>query len=202
MSFGFKDPSQVIRKAVKYAYDNDVLLLAAAGNSGGLEAVRYPARDPHVLCVHAATGYGNMYNGNPTIKANTSNFALLGVAVPGNAPAGREQTEIRRSGTSQATAMGAAVAAIILQIMRDRQEEAEEAVGSIVYRQALSQLRRLHSMRSVFERMCDTNKRDGYDIVEPWRLLNRYVTESNVASQACLDIIKCLDIQLVDDHDS
>ena len=194
----FEITFEVIKKAVKYAYDNDVLVLAAAGNSGGLDRVRYPARDEHVLCVHAATGYGNMYNGNPTIRANTSNFALLGVAVPGNAPA--EQNEVRRSGTSQATAMGAAVAALILQIMRDHQEEAEEAVGSIVYRRALSQLRRLHSMRRVFEGMCDTNKRDGYDIVEPWRLLNKDVTESKVASQACLYIIKCLDIHLVDDH--
>jgi subtilisin family serine protease len=125
MSFGFSCPSRVIAEAVKYAHDQDVLLIAAAGNDGSTEDVRYPARDKHVLCIHAATAMGDRYAGNPSRKRNVSNIALLGVDVKGACVAapGREPSFVRRSGTSQATAVAAGVAALVIQIMRESRAE-------------------------------------------------------------------------------
>lgn len=170
MSFGFKSKVHAIARAIQYANDNNVLVLAAAGNSGSLERVRYPASDPNVLCIFAATGHGNMYHGNPTRTEDETNFELLGVAVRGYVPNDVAPEEVRRSGTSQATAVAAGVAALILQIMRDHQHTAS-FIDPDAYEYALSQLRKRDGMRRVFKEMCNSNKRDGYNVVEPWRPL-------------------------------
>ena len=49
MSFGMDGYSEILADAVKKAYDNDILMVAAAGN--GVEQVQYPARFPQVLSV-------------------------------------------------------------------------------------------------------------------------------------------------------
>jgi hypothetical protein len=185
---------KVIEQAVKYAYDHHVLVIAAAGNQGGLQTKpMFPARDLHVMCIHAATGYGNMYYGNPTKKANDTNFAILGVAVEGCAPAGREPSVIRRSGTSQATAIAAGVAALVMQMMRDFGKETEQLVSRRAYTDALSQLRQLGGMRKVFEHMSST--RGDYNILEPWRLVENIPTTSlkNVRKLLCSRILGLMD---------
>lgn len=54
MSFGSSTSSQVLTRAVRYAHDKGVLLVAAAGNTAKLDnAVIYPAAYEHVLAVGA-----------------------------------------------------------------------------------------------------------------------------------------------------
>jgi hypothetical protein len=197
MSFGFVVRSKVVSEAIQYANDRHVLLLAAAGNNGSTDKVRFPARDTNVLCIHAATGFGNMYNGNPTKKDNTNNFALLGVALNGFAPAGQTPTEVRRSGTSQATAVAAGVAALILQIVRDSREKVS-TMGWFPQKceSAWLELKQLDGMRRVFEKM--STQRGDYEIVTPWSLLDGLgsVDQSMLPVQVCNEILK-----LMDDYD-
>jgi subtilisin family serine protease len=197
MSFGFRTNPGKIGEAIQYAQSKNTLVFAAAGNSGSLEEVRYPARHPMALCVHAATGHGNTFEGNPTKRGDTSNFALLGVAVRGKVPS--DPNEKLRSGTSQATAVAAGVAALILQIMRDHEKETGHLVSHHAYTDAMIQLRQIHGMREVFKSMCNRDKRGEYDIVEPWRLLQDNITPTAVAKHLCAKIVGLMDIRSEDD---
>jgi subtilisin family serine protease len=171
MSFGLSKQEPKFASAIRYAHDNSVLVVAAAGNHGSLESVAYPARDALVLCVHAATGFGNMYNGNPTKKSNGYNVALLGVGVNGFATASHKDRRVRRSGTSQACAMAVGVAALIMQIMQDFAETARGLLDDQDdYEVALTELRKADGMGKVFE-ATSQSKRTGYDIVQPWSLV-------------------------------
>jgi len=54
MSLGGNESDQLVYDAVKYAYDNGVLIIAAAGNGGEYnDSVSYPARYPEVVSVSA-----------------------------------------------------------------------------------------------------------------------------------------------------
>lgn len=51
MSLGSPSDSSIIRDAIKYAYDNDVVVVCAAGNDNG--SLRYPAKYPETIAVGA-----------------------------------------------------------------------------------------------------------------------------------------------------
>jgi membrane-anchored mycosin MYCP len=74
-----------LRDAVAYAEDHDVLIVAAAGNSGdGADEITYPARYPGVMAVAAVDANGAWWN-----KSQTSlpiSVAAPGVGVLGSAP--------------------------------------------------------------------------------------------------------------------
>jgi len=59
MSLGGESPSTALSLAVAYAIDNDVVVVAAAGNTynenPSVPAVQYPAREPGVIAVGAVT---------------------------------------------------------------------------------------------------------------------------------------------------
>ncbi|WP_209121754.1 cell wall-binding repeat-containing protein [Alkalihalobacillus sp. BA299] len=76
MSLGFYDYSEYVHDAVKYAYENDVLMFAAAGNDGQ-ERVAYPAAFKEVTAVAAMDSTTNE-------KASFSNYgAEIEVVAPG-----------------------------------------------------------------------------------------------------------------------
>lgn len=52
MSFGTENYSAQLYNAIRRAYENGIVLVASAGNTGGLsEQVTYPARFPEVIAV-------------------------------------------------------------------------------------------------------------------------------------------------------
>jgi len=54
MSFGFKNNSKALERAIKEAYNRNIVLVAASGNSGGGNSVLYPAKYPEVIAVGAS----------------------------------------------------------------------------------------------------------------------------------------------------
>lgn len=91
LSLGGGGESQLMQEAIDYAHRKNVVVIAAAGNSGQ-NAASYPARYPHVLGVSALDASGN--------KASYSNF---GAGVDIAAPGGLIQGENRSGGILQNT---------------------------------------------------------------------------------------------------
>ncbi len=91
LSLGGGGESQLMQEAIDYAHRKNVLVIAAAGNSGQ-NAASYPARYPHVLGVSALDASGN--------KASYSNF---GAGVDIAAPGGVIEGENRSGGILQNT---------------------------------------------------------------------------------------------------
>lgn len=138
MSFGFPtrmiDGYDELEHAIKHAYYRDVLLFAAASNSGGQLGRAFPAREANVICVHSTDARGNRSPFSPTAVPQDVNLATVGEAVSSAWPmhlcsgdghaAGDEGEDgifsAVKSGTSYATPVMAGIAAFLLLYARLR----------------------------------------------------------------------------------
>ncbi|MBD2872135.1 S8 family serine peptidase [Paenibacillus arenilitoris] len=109
MSFGADVYSNALADAMKYAYDNGVLLVAAAGNDSD-SLIDYPARFHSVIAVGAVD--------QKHIRASFSNIGTeLELMASGVDVAGLDSNgkTVLKSGTSSSTANVSAIAALYLQ---------------------------------------------------------------------------------------
>jgi subtilisin family serine protease len=116
MSLGYSGQSLTVRKALQYAYEHNVVVVASAGNSGTSAGAAgtshagysYPANYPGVLGVAAVNQSGQ-------VASFSSENLSVQVAAPGNqVPAqGRDGQYWYVSGTSPACALTAGVVALI-----------------------------------------------------------------------------------------
>lgn len=107
MSLGNYIPSQFLHDAIQYAYERDVVLVAASGNDDTIEP-GYPAAYPEVLAVAATNAYQQ--------RASFSNYGdYIDVAAPGEHIASTypDNEYAAMSGTSMASPHVAALAAMI-----------------------------------------------------------------------------------------
>lgn len=113
LSLGGYEESPVLRHAVNYAYENGVILVAAAGNDG-MNQVTYPARYENVVGVGAVDA-----NGRSSFFSNYGegiDLAAPGVEVDA---AWVEDEMISFSGTSSATAFVTGAFAAILSLEKE-----------------------------------------------------------------------------------
>ncbi|TMW73521.1 S8 family peptidase [Alteribacter natronophilus] len=117
LSLGDTNDSQVMRDAVRYAYEQDVVMIAASGNEN-VATPMYPAAYPEVLTVAALDHEGN--------RAVFSNFGEhVDVSAPGeHIPSTYVNNEyVAMSGTSMASPHVAGLAGLILSINPDLSNE-------------------------------------------------------------------------------
>ena len=109
LSLGGPGDDPVLARAVRYATDHGVLVVAAMGNDGQSGSpTSYPAAYPGVLAV-AATDSGDVRGAFSSVGPH-ADVAAPGVAVPSTYPGGRY---VGMSGTSMATPYAAATAAAV-----------------------------------------------------------------------------------------
>jgi hypothetical protein len=198
MSFGFPEVIPEIDKAIQHARRKNVLMLAAASNYGGNRKRTWPARSDDVMCIYATDGDGNKYGKNPTPLANKDNFAALGESVEALwPPTNGKVRRVRKSGTSTATPICAAIAGIVVTALRLNEddyvssiEEKKREETRRSYRQKVTALGRASAMAPVFKLMVgEEGMRDDYQFVAPWRIFDEGNHKRSTTLENILDKI-------------
>ncbi|KAF8856770.1 subtilisin-like protein [Acephala macrosclerotiorum] len=171
LSIGFDEEklgvpeSQVVIHALQYARQQNVVVLAAASNSGNREKLAFPACKPdHVLSINSTDGNGGRSWFNPQKQEYHENLSILGEYIKstwlqvdcckeGTFMVG-ESVWKRQEGTSQATTIAACVAVLILQFGR------QYGVGE--------KLETFEGVRSVLRAMTQGKTDDGFRDIVPW----------------------------------
>jgi hypothetical protein len=171
MSFGFPALNQDlsgVQSAISEAFHEQILMFCAASNGGGNVDIAYPANQDQVICVNSADGNGNPSGYNPDEPKPGRNLSALGEDVKSSWPAHFRLGQQRRSGTSFATPIAAALAAVVLDYARHNMSESEEF--------DVSKLRMRKGMLEVLGLM--SRNRGGYLYLDPGMLFDR--SKSNI----------------------
>lgn len=136
-------------------------MLAAASNGGAADSrPAFPAFLDQVISLYSADGYGASSSFNPLPSLAEDNFAILGESVES---AKLRSGRTRKSGTSVATMVASAVAALVLELSFQQPARLRE-----------SHIRSYSGMRAMFAAM----SRDGAThnpgeryFIRPWKLL-------------------------------
>lgn len=162
MSFGFTSNRKELEDAVKRAANDDVLMFAAASNHGDNRGYRaYPARDRNVFCIHSTDWQGNRSKFNPRYERGDDNFSTLGENVR-SAWTGNGERSL--SGTSVATPIAAAFAALVLEFVRQPEIPGQMQIPH------LDRLETYTGMRAVFRLLRGAD--ESFVYLAPWKLLS------------------------------
>jgi subtilisin family serine protease len=193
MSFGFSFKSgrrhEKMHTAISNASDNNVVMFTAASNNGNRDEtpIAYPARDLRIICINASDGDGNKMFFNPPPDDEGNNFSVIGRGFPSTWPAavpakGSYDPEDRpglwkySSGTSVATPVAAALAAVIMQFGLTQGIERQPKLQSYL------------GIRQIFKQMSGNKTAGGFWDVRPWLVLDSKDLEtSRFKIRSCLD---------------
>jgi subtilisin family serine protease len=169
MSFGFEREVSQVHDAIVYAYSKGVVMLAATSNDGNrhLTHIAYPASQVGlVICINSARPSGARSEFNPPPATNRDNFSILGENVKSTWPTAVADDRliiqadgpwIRRSGTSAATPIAAAVAILVMQYKRMCPHQIKPN----------SRLESYNGIRRIFAKMSLDRKFEGFDNILP-----------------------------------
>jgi len=166
MSFGWPscdfDGYDALQLAIDRAYNDKVLMFAAAANSGGRCGRAYPASSSQVICVHSTDTDGNRSSFSPTAEPNALNIATVGESILSAWPTllCREGEHLQtRSATSYATPIVVGISAFLLHFARLHLSKREAVM-----------LKRKEKMEALLKRCAERGPnyqpRDGYFYVE------------------------------------
>lgn len=171
LSFGWPQHQKAVEDAIKHAAMHNILICAAASNSGANDGIAFPANSHHVICVHSANDKGKPSKFTPIPQPYEPNFAIIGENVWAAWPAlqhGKSQT-----GTSTATPILAAVMALILEFVDQKPRKTPEEQRLL--------LREYSAMTKVLVAMSD--EAEGYRYVRPWKLMSSNVSRERVETR-------------------
>jgi hypothetical protein len=181
MSFGYTDETEPgcdeLRGAITAAHAANVLIFAAASNSGAHSTEpAFPARVSNVFCIYAGDGMGNSGRANPTPRKHLFNFLTLGEAVEAAWPHTLSEYpwKLRKSGTSFATPVAAAIGAFLLLYARQdlRPDDAKK-------------FKQYDKMRDLFFHL--SHERNGYNVISLEGFFRRAPAERKSLMMSLLD---------------
>lgn len=140
-------------------------MFAAASNAGKNlpEGIAWPAQEENVICIHSADGLGRPSDFTPSPKENMR-IMVLGEYIRSSWPEKLKAPDNLKhmSGTSCAAPIAAGIAAVILDYAR-----------SFLNDEEWKSLRRVRSMRRMFEELRDTHETGGYWWIRHWTLFTK-----------------------------
>lgn len=174
MSFGYKHWDLKLDQALKKARDHGIVVFAAASNFGNHEQVAWPARDAdRAICIHSSIDYGTDSSGfTPKAHPDITNFMVVGEEVCSHWPESKGGGFRTMTGTSTATPVATAIAALLMAFTRqgvfdqEKRREIEDDIGPV-------RLDDLSNMRALLKHICtETN---GYHWISPRLLWSKFV---------------------------
>jgi hypothetical protein len=173
---GFDDLDKDIRRVVHYASSKDIVIIAAASNSGSrvpYRRVAYPARmNGHVISIRSATSQSERAAASPLPSANDDNFMLLGEAI--RAACVQTQSIAYFSGSSFATPIAAGIAALIIEFSKHKHTKPKAMRGApYVKADAQKMVCTYEGIRKIFRDMAtvpDQRIDSGCALITPWQL--------------------------------
>lgn len=164
MAFGFpayESHLEGVQDAIRKAASNSILMFCAAGDDGGNTSIAYPANLDQVICVNSANGEGVPSGYNPGESQEGRNLCALGEAVKSS---WLEVQHKRISGTSIATQIAAALAAVVLDYAwQNMSKDDKSSVEKLQWRQG---------MLGVLVWLMSRRKQDYY-YLDPEKLFNQ-----------------------------
>lgn len=124
MSFGDDSFSYVLRDVIRYAYSQNIVLVASSGNSGS-DQPHYPSGYSEVICVGNST--------QEDYVASSSNYgSTLDLVAPGSSilTTSKDGSYAEVSGTSASAPFVSATAALLLSIGNFTNEEVKQIIKS------------------------------------------------------------------------
>lgn len=134
MSLGFNRLDLTVSDAIKHAYAQDVIMLAAAANHGGNASITFPANQHSmVLGINSTDGLGNPSTFTPSPGPLRENYSVLGEGVSSQWPKKLGGPSKRKAGTSFATPIATGIAATLLYYAKVKfpKREGSKRFGSV-----------------------------------------------------------------------
>jgi hypothetical protein len=140
LSFGFDDSDPVVRSVLKKAQSKRILIFAAMANGGVHEKAAWPAKSNLVIGIHSCVDMGarsSIFTPKPVTSPPNYNFMVIGERIPAFGLIAKSRGDCYVEGTSFATPVAVAIAALILafanqtrcRILRNECEEKLEKRG-------------------------------------------------------------------------
>ena len=175
---------RIVRRALRYAREHNVVIFAAAANSGNREAIAFPASETDfVLSMNSTDGNGHKSDSNPPAAPEIKldpNFSILGEDIlstwlqaaldkdPREAGVVKKKGAAwkRARGTSQATTIAACVTLLIMQFGRQYGID-----GSL-------ELESLAGIRKILTCMAEERTFQRFQDIVPWKTVFRMVVNN------------------------
>ncbi|KAI1460750.1 ankyrin [Annulohypoxylon moriforme] len=169
MSFGYEYSPSIVREALKRAQKKKIVVFAAMSNGGSYQKSTWPAREE--ICaigIHSCDENGTKSGFTPLPHPHTDNFMVVGDNVLTHWPMAKGTPFRLDSGTSFATPVAAAMAALILafveqSICKEHRRKAQELIGLGV----LEELRENSGMIRLLQSVSFSGPDSGYLLIHP-----------------------------------
>lgn len=169
LSFGFARPDREVNDALRLARDRGILIFSAMANHGIYKKAAWPARESNaVIGIHSCVDMGKTSSEfTPRLVQRNSNFMVIGERIIAHWPAAKGGGFRAVEGTSFATPVAAAIAALILAFANQTrcQKLREESQRKV----EVKELWRNSGMTRVLEKISEKSA-DGYSWIDPMLL--------------------------------